>query len=127
MQEKPSAARALLEHSVLLVFGCTILGAAAQILFKFGAIHLPKPTPLQILSSPWLLLGYCLYALSTVLMVLALRKGQLSILYPIISLTYVWVALLSMLIFKETLNAYKAIGLLIVVAGVAVLGRDGRT
>jgi uncharacterized membrane protein len=60
-------------------------------------------------------------------LVLALRRGQLSILYPIISLTYVWVALLSMLIFKETLNTYKAIGLAVVVAGVAVLGRDSRT
>jgi drug/metabolite transporter (DMT)-like permease len=122
-----SAARALLGRSVLLVFCCTILGAAAQIFFKFGAIAVAKPTPIQILTNPLLLIGYALYAVSTVLLVLALRKGQLSILYPIISLTYVWVALLSMLIFKETLNPYKAVGLAIVVAGVAVLGRNGRT
>ena len=122
-----SAARALLDRSVVLVFCCTFAGAAAQIFFKLGANTLTKPTPIQILSNPSLLFGYSLYALSTCLLVLALRKGQLSILYPIISLTYVWVALLSMIIFKETMNIYKAVGLAIVVAGVAVLGRGQRT
>jgi drug/metabolite transporter (DMT)-like permease len=122
-----SAARALLERSALLVFFCTIIGAVAQIFFKLGANHLSKPTPVQILTSPTLLLGYSLYGISTMLLVLALRRGQLSLLYPIISLTYVWVTLLSMMIFKETLNFYKALGLVIIVFGVAVLGRNGRT
>jgi multidrug transporter EmrE-like cation transporter len=121
-----TAARALLDRSALLVFFCTIIGAAAQIFFKLGANNLAKPTPIQILTNPSLLLGYSLYGISTMLLVLALRKGQLSLLYPIISLTYVWVTLLSMMIFKETLNVYKAVGLAIVVAGVAVLGRDQR-
>ncbi len=119
-----TAARALLDRSVLLVFFCTLIGAAAQIFFKLGANGLTKTTPIQIFTNPSLLLGYCLYGVSTMLLVLALRKGQLSLLYPIISLTYVWVTLLSMMIFKETLNPYKAVGLAIVVAGVAVLGRD---
>ena len=119
-----TAARALIDRSVLLVFFCTLIGAAAQIFFKLGANGLAKPTPIQIFTNPSLLLGYCLYGVSTMLLVLALRKGQLSLLYPIISLTYVWVTLLSMMIFKETLNPYKAVGLAIVVAGVAVLGRN---
>jgi multidrug transporter EmrE-like cation transporter len=104
-----------------------LIGAAAQIFFKLGANSIARPTPIEILSNPSLLLGYALYAISTMLLVLSLRKGQLSILYPIISLTYVWVTLLSMLIFKETLNPFKALGLMIVVAGVAVLGRDQRS
>jgi multidrug transporter EmrE-like cation transporter len=75
----------------------------------------------------WPLLGgYFLYGISTVLLVLALRKGELSILYPIISLTYVWVLALSALVFKEQLNFWKIGGVLAIVAGVGVLGRDGR-
>ena len=68
-----------------------------------------------------------MYAVSTGLLILALRRGQLSLLYPVISLTYVWVTILSMLIFSETLNIYKAVGLAVVVAGVAIIGRDGRS
>ena len=67
-----------------------------------------------------------MYAISTGLLILALRRGQLSLLYPVISLTYVWVTILSMLIFSETLNVYKAVGLAVVVAGVAIIGRGGR-
>jgi multidrug transporter EmrE-like cation transporter len=109
-----------------LVFCCTLIGAAAQVFMKMGANAIAHPTPLQILTNVPLMSGYCLYGISTLLLVLALREGQLSLLYPVISLTYVWVTMLSVLIFKETLNPFKVAGLLIVVAGVAVLGMDGR-
>jgi drug/metabolite transporter (DMT)-like permease len=119
--------RNLADRSVLLVFSCTLIGAAAQVFFKFGALSIGKASPADVLLNPALLSGYCLYGISTVLLVLALRRGQLSLLYPVISLTYVWVTILSILIFRESLNAYKAIGLTVVVAGVAVLGRDTRS
>jgi len=47
-----------------------------------------------ILTNFWLLAGYALYGLNTLLLVLALRDGELSMLYPVIALTYVWVTLL---------------------------------
>lgn len=121
-----TAIRTLLDRSVLLVFCCTLIGAAAQVFFKLGATNIPAATPLQILMNPSLMLGYCLYGVSTMLLVLALRRGQLSILYPVISLTYVWVTILSLVVFRETMNVYKAIGLAVVMAGVAILGKDGR-
>jgi uncharacterized membrane protein len=76
--------------SVLLVFACTILGAAALML------------------------------------VLALRDGELSMLYPIIALTYVWVTLLSYTLLSEKPNVFKNLGITTIVAGVVVLGRGGR-
>ena len=69
-----------------------------------------------------LLAGYALYGLSTLLLVLALREGELSLLYPVIALTYVWVTVLSVVIFHDRLNPFKLIGIVIVVTGVAVLG-----
>jgi multidrug transporter EmrE-like cation transporter len=127
-----SAIKALADKSVLLVFCCTFLGAAAQIFFKLGANSLGSRTltqvlanPIPVILNPFLLAAYSLYGINTALLTLALRKGQLSLLYPVISLTYVWVTLLSMLIFNEQMNVLKAVGLGIVVAGVAVLGRNG--
>ncbi len=64
--------------------------------------------------------------MNTVLMIFALRDGELSILYPIIALTYVWVTILSVLFFHESLNFFKLLGVTVVVAGVAVLGRGGK-
>ena len=79
------------------------------------------------LTSVPLLAGYCLYGLNTVLMVFALRDGELSILYPIIALTYVWVTILSVIFFHESMNFFKLAGVAVVVAGVAVMGRGRRS
>jgi multidrug transporter EmrE-like cation transporter len=114
------------------VFLCTLIGAAAQVFFKLGAMSIGGKTlgqvlanPAPVILNPSLLMAYSLYGINTALLTLALRKGQLSVLYPVISLTYVWVTLLSIMIFQEHMNFMKALGLAIVVAGVAVLGRSG--
>ncbi len=110
---------------VALVFGCTILGAAAQVLMKVGSAVPSSPDFRTIATSLALLAGYSLYGLSTVLLILALRDGQLSVLYPVVSLTYVWVTVLSVVIFHESLNLFKVLGVATIVAGVAILGRNG--
>jgi multidrug transporter EmrE-like cation transporter len=111
-----------------LVVICTILGAAGQILIKTGANTLVNPTPwstfLAFFTNPPLFAGYCLYAVMTVLFIFALKDGELSILYPIISLTYVWVAGLSIWYFHDTLNWAKLVGIVTIVTGVGVLGKD---
>lgn len=112
-------------QSIALVFGCTILGAGAQILIKTGANVLTGSGVIAMLMNPHLLAGYALYGLSTALLVLALRDGELSILYPVISLTFVWVTILSSLIFHEALTPLKVVAILVIVAGVGVLGKNG--
>ena len=96
-------------------------------LMKVGLSHLGHPGILGYITSLPLLAGYCLYGLNTVLMIFALRDGELSILYPIIALTYVWVTVLSVFFFHESLNVLKLAGVIVVVAGVAVLGRGSRS
>jgi drug/metabolite transporter (DMT)-like permease len=111
---------------VLLVFGCTILGAAAQIFMKLGANHLAHPGLIGMLTNLALLSGLVLYGLSTVLLVLALKDGELSLLYPVIALTYVWVTVLSLVLLHDQPNPYKLAGIAIIVIGVSVLGSGGK-
>lgn len=114
-------------QSIGMVFGCTLLGAAGQILIKLGANSLTHTTnPVAMLTNPAVFSGYVLYGLMTVLFVFALRDEELSILYPVISLTYVWVTALSVAVFREAVSAARIAGLAIIVLGVAVLGRNGR-
>lgn len=110
-------------QSIALVFLCTVFGAAAQILIKSGANTLTGASPIEMLLTPAVFFGYSLYGISTVLLIIALKNGELSILYPVISLTYVWVTILSVAIFNESLNIFKVLGVLVIVLGVAVLGR----
>jgi multidrug transporter EmrE-like cation transporter len=120
--QAPAAGR----RPITLVFLCTILGAAAQILMKAGANALAHPSLIAMATNIPLMIGYSLYGMSTVLLVLALKDGELSLLYPVIALTYVWVTLLSFLVFREVVNPFKLVGIAIIVTGVAVLGRGGR-
>ena len=114
-------------RSTIVVAACTILGAIAQILIKvgMGPDHVPHSLAGVLADYP-LIAGYAFYGLFTVAMVMALREGELSMLYPIIALTYVWVTLLSYWLLKETPNLYKNLGIVTIVIGVAVLGRGGR-
>jgi len=120
----------------IMVGGCTILGAAAQMLIKSGLGNLPAAPnfatagvglwiafALGIVMNVPFMAGLSCYGLSTGLLVLALRYGELSVLYPIIALTYVWVSILSVFLLGESINPYKIAGLAVIVIGVTVLGR----
>ena len=85
-----------------------------------------RPDVFSILTNVPLISGYALYGVNTLLLVLALRDGELSTLYPIIALTYVWVTLLSYTLLGEKPNSYKNAGIIAIVLGVAVLGRGER-
>ncbi len=119
--------------ALLLVFFCTLIGAVSQILIKTGATILAHQiahpglinAAVGMFTNPYLFAGYALYGVSAVLMVMALRDGQLSMLYPVIALTYVWVTVLSFFIFHESLGAYKLAGIALIVGGVALLGLKG--
>ena len=61
------------------------------------------------------------------LLILALRNGQLSVLYPIIALTYVWVTILSPLFFDDLINGFKVAGVALIVLGVSFIGLGSRS
>ena len=97
-------------------------------LIKTGANRLTQPdlwhTVIGMITNFRLFAGYSCYGISTVLLVGALREGQLSILYPVIALTYVWVCILSVFYLHESMNVYKLVGIAVIVLGVAILGRS---
>lgn len=124
--------------SFALVFCCTLIGALAQILIKKGATELGAhvtlaqvahdPTlfvsfSLGIVTNFRLFLGYVFYGMNTFLMALALKGRELSRLYPIIALTYVWVTLLSLFVLPgEHMNVFRTAGIITIVSGVSILG-----
>jgi drug/metabolite transporter (DMT)-like permease len=115
--------------AIFIVLACTLLTAVAQYLIKLGANRLSHAgfvaTMIGIFTIPQLFAGYCLYAVFTVMFIYALRHGELSILYPLIALSYVWVTITAVLAFHESMNPYKIIGLVVIICGVAVLGWGG--
>ncbi len=135
---EPPISSAAARKSFALVFCCTLIGAVAQILIKKGTTQLGAhitlgqvahdPTlfisfSLGVITNFKLFLGYVFYGMNTFLMALALKGRELSRLYPIIALTYVWVTLLSLFLLPgEHMNAFRAAGIFAIVSGVSILG-----
>ncbi len=113
--------------SIGLIILSTVSGAAAQILLRFGADAIEGANLIGILTNVPLIGGYACLAINVVLVVLALRGGQLSILYPIVALTFVWVAILSQVYFQDVISIPKIAGLTLIVAGVSFIGAGSRS
>ena len=85
-----------------------------------------SPHWMALVTNLPLVAGYTIYGINTLMMVLALKNAEMSMLYPIIALTYVWTTLLSYTVLGEPSNLYKNIGIVTIVLGVAVMGRRGK-
>lgn len=99
-----------------------------QLLIKRGSALLGDnasliETAIGMITIPWLFAGYACYGLFTVIMVLALKHAELSLLYPIMSMTYVWLPLISVLWLGEPINMTIIGGIMVITAGIAVLGK----
>jgi uncharacterized membrane protein len=109
--------------SIVLLVLCTFIISVAQILYKKGAESLSLDF-IKLMGNFPIFLGLGLYFIASMMMVSALKEGELSILYPFLALSYVWVSLLSVRVFplSEHMNLFKWIGILIIIIGVSFIG-----
>ena len=105
-----------------LVLGAGLIGALGPIYLKKGSgkVSLKKLSTINLNKD--LFLGILFYGIGTVLFIPALKGGELSILYPLIGLSYVWVAIYSTILLKEKMNFLKWLGIAIVILGVSLIG-----
>jgi drug/metabolite transporter (DMT)-like permease len=111
--------------AVGLVLLATLTGAFGPILLKKGSKAFSF-NPLKLIKNYYIVGGTFLYLFGTITFILALRGGDLSILYPLVSVTYIWVAFLSIKFLKEKMNKYKWTGILLIILGVAFIGLGAR-
>ena len=94
---------------MLLVFAASVIGSFGAVFLKLGAARLDG-TILSFVNSR-LVLGVALFLGSSVFYALGIRGGQLSVLYPMVSLGYIWTLLWSRLFFNEPFTREKFVGL----------------
>lgn len=110
----------------LWAVGVVILAVAVG---AFGPIFLKKSSstfsvrhPLRNLKNYNLFIGVLFYAFGTICFVPALKYGELSVLYPLVSLSYIFVAIYSRIMLKEKMNIYKWLGITAILVGVSLIG-----
>lgn len=110
----------LLIRSMLLVLFASVVGSFGAVFLKMGAMRLNKNL-LSFVNSR-LIIGVALYLLSSVIYALGIKGGQLSVLYPMVALGYIWTLLWAKLFFQEPLTRYKIAGLGLILVGVFFVG-----
>jgi drug/metabolite transporter (DMT)-like permease len=111
--------------SIFLVLCASVIGSVGMATLKAGADRLP-PGLLPMLFSWRVALGVALFLLSSVLYLFGLRRGSLTVLYPMVSLSYIWALFWSRLFFNEPFNRSKLLGLALIVMGVFCIGAGNR-
>lgn len=111
--------------AILLVAFCTLLTAAGQLFYKLGANSLVF-TPVGLITNYFLWIGGIIYIISAALFIVALRGGDLSVLYPIVALSFIWVTLLSGSILKEPITNLKIGGIVFIIGGIWLIGLGSR-
>jgi len=101
-----------------LVLLCGVITSSAQLFLKLGTKSLELSFA-GLVNNFFLILGMITYAVGAIIMVLALKKGDLSLVYPLISLSFVWVAVFSVLFVGESLALLQCIGILCIISGVS--------
>ena len=123
--------------SVCLILFNVLLAACGQIVLKYGttklgAVHAGQ-TPVSAIAgslkamftNPYIFAGMMIYAFSALTWIMILRRVPLSFAYPMISLSYVVVVLLTAIVpppVREKIPLLAIPGLILICSGVSLIG-----
>ncbi|HUO27659.1 MAG TPA: hypothetical protein VMU80_00475 [Bryobacteraceae bacterium] len=115
--------------NMLLVLLASFIGSFGGVFLKAGAEKVRQGWIYMFISKDapffnWRLAsGVGFFLLSSYFFVLGIRPpGELSVLYPMVALGYIWTLVWSRIFFKEPLTRFKFIGLFLIVVGVFFVG-----
>ena len=110
------------KSAIVLALACTLFTATGQLFYKLGS---EKIVDIISLFNLFVVIGLFSYFLGSILYILALKKGELTVITPLLALNYVWVALLSIIFLGEIISILRWAGIFSVMVGVIVIGIGG--
>ena len=111
--------------SMALVLVGSVIGSAGAVFLKSGAHALTRQWSSLVFN--WkLMLGIATYLISSVLFVKGMSHGELSVLFPMVSLGYICTLAWSTLFFGEKITRLKVYGMALILAGIVCLGLGSR-
>lgn len=122
----------------ILIFALIILeiicNTAAQISLKVGMERIGGfsftgssilPIGLQVITSPWIILGVLIYVVSLIIWIMILSRAEVSISYPMTSLGYVLTVLVAYFFLGEHVTVMRIVGVFVIMLGVCIVARSG--
>jgi len=106
------------------IFGLVLLATIAG---AFGALYLKrtaksmKGSLINKILDKNLIIGLLLYGIGSLFSLVALKFENVSIVYALTSMSYIWIIFLSMRFLGEKINRYKWFGIALIILGVILM------
>lgn len=97
---------------IMLIITAALSTAVGQMLWKLSQ-HFPDA---------YLIVGFFFYFCGAVLMIVAFRFGDLSLLHPLLSVGYIFSIILGSFFLGEKLSIVQISGIMIIFAGASLIG-----
>lgn len=109
-------------RSLILVVVASLIGSFGAVFLKSGSKHL-KSDLKSLFTNYHLAIGGLLFVVSSLFFVRAVSQpgAELSVLYPMVSMSYLWAMLWSRIFFNEPFTRQKFAGLGLIILGIAIL------
>jgi uncharacterized membrane protein len=108
--------------SVVLVLVCAVLTTVAQFFLKSASSTIALN--FSILTNINLYFGGLFYGAGLIFYIFALKYGELSTLAPISSIQYIFVTVMSSILFKEVILLGQIFGLFLILIGVFFMVKE---
>jgi multidrug transporter EmrE-like cation transporter len=104
------------------VLGGSVIGSFGAVFLKSGALALRRHWS-SIVFNWRLAVGVGAYMLSSIFFLKGVSNGELSVLYPMVSLGYICTLAWSRLFFGENITRVKLMGIAMILAGIVFLAQ----
>ncbi|MBN2420924.1 EamA family transporter [Candidatus Woesearchaeota archaeon] len=109
-------------NAVIFMLFSAIFASVGQILFKFAANEVNSTATL--IFNPFLYFGLLGYGLGLLFMIKAIRRGELTVVYPVLATSFIWVSIASPIFFAaDSMNIQKWFGVAIIIIGITFVGK----
>lgn len=100
------------KKGIIIILFASLFTAFGQYFWKISGMHNVK----------YILVGFLLYGIGAVMMIIAFKYGSFSVIHPLMSLGYIFTILLGNYFLNELINTYKIVGLVFIMLGVIFIG-----
>ncbi|MDE1868497.1 MAG: EamA family transporter [Candidatus Micrarchaeota archaeon] len=108
---------------IFITLIAALIASLSQLMYKRGLskrIHGAREL-LKVFKNRWIIGGIAGYLVALAVYLYALNQAALSIVYPTFASTFIFIALLSAIVLKERVSRLRALGIVVIFAGIVIV------
>ncbi len=123
------ATRSIDVPAIALILTSVLLSSLGQLSFKaglniIGELQISLDMIIQLITTPYILVGLAFFGISALLWLVALMETDLSFAYPFLSLNYVAILIGGTLLYGEQLSPLRLLSVGLIILGLFTIARS---